>query len=195
MMKQRANRKVRLCRLHGAENIRGMEEIAESRAACREQANLTSGAADPTCADKESHCVRSRRKRGFTLMEMMVSMALVLLVTAAVVASVQVSYRTIRRDHVEQCAIREAENLALCFESKDFVSGVNLLYGAENADVGERVVSIRFSRDGTALPRGTGSYAWSLTATMDGEGTSLSVRAAYPDGEEIYSTTVIRQKQ
>lgn len=148
MMKQRANRKFRLCRLHGAENIRGMEEIAESRAACREQANLTSGAADPTCADKESHCVRSRRKRGFTLMEMMVSMALVLLVTAAVVASVQVSYRTIRRDHVEQCAIREAENLALCFESKDFVSGVNLLYGAENADVGERVVSIRFSRDG-----------------------------------------------
>lgn len=100
MMKQRANRKFRLCRLHGAENIRGMKEIAESRAACREQANLTSGAADPICADKESHCVRSRRKRGFTLMEMMVSMALVLLVTAAVVASVQVSYRTIRRDHV-----------------------------------------------------------------------------------------------
>lgn len=191
MMKRGENQNIRLRRSQSTESLRGAEGVAGFRAVCRETSGLTSVAVDATCAGKVSRRVRSRRKRGFTLVEMVVSMALVLLVTAAVVTTVQVSYRTIRQDHIEQCAIREAENLALCYESKNFTAGVKLLYPDLALSEGQTSVVIYFTQDGKVVKEGDSSAAWHLIAfVMDG---NLYINA-YRNGEskEFYSTSVLR---
>lgn len=192
MMKRGENQNIRLRRSQSAESLRGAEGVAGFRAVCREESGLTSVAVDATRAGKVSRRVRSRRKRGFTLVEMVVSMALVLLVTAAVVTTVQVSYRTIRQDHIEQCAIREAENLVLCFESGNFAAGVKLLYPGLNfpnlTDEQPSVV-IYFTQDGKAVGENDSSAAWKLSASIMGGNLLID---AYRNGEKFYSTSVLR---
>ena len=145
---------------------------------------------------------RRKNRRGFTLVEMVISMALVVMVTLAVLTTAQVSFRTVQKNHVKQCAIREVENIITCFQSADFSAGLKLLYGETvpqltiDADT-VTGATVSFTVDGEAVAKDSSSAVWSVQATVtvseDGKTETVQLTAQYlKNGDPIYSADYTR---
>ena len=135
---------------------------------------------------------------------MVISMALVVMVTLAVLTTVQVSFRTVQKNHVKQCAIREVENIITCFQSADFSAGLKLLYGETvpqlkiDADTDTVTgATVYFTVEGEAVAEGSSSAVWSVkaTVTVSKDGETVQLTAKYlknSDPNPIYSANYTR---
>lgn len=145
---------------------------------------------------------RRKNRRGFTLVEMVISMALVVMVTLAVLTTAQVSFRTVQKNHVKQCAIREVENIITCFQSADFSAGLKLLYGETVPQLtidADKVTgaTVSFTVEGEAVAKDSSSAVWSVEAeiSVDENTTTktIKLKAKYLKNEDlIYSAEYSR---
>lgn len=133
------------------------------------------------------------RRRGFTLVEVMVSMALVVLITIAALATVQFAFYGTRKNNIKQRAVRETDNIIACYQSDDFEAGIRLLYGdAVGTLTPGTPVTVYFTAEGETVTATHADVSWYIQATVDDTANTIELVAAYTDdGDVIYTSTYI----
>ena len=142
-----------------------------------------------------------RKKRGFTVVETVVSMALVAILSVAALATVQTSLNALQKNDVRRDVLRESENVITCYQSDNFSSALKLLYGLEGFDEADPItlITLYFNSDCVASTESDGAL-WSMEVTVStdegGNYEKLSLVARYlRSGDTIYSTDYTRYKK
>ena len=140
------------------------------------------------------------RRKGFTLVEVVISMALVVLIAAATLSTVFFAMRLTQQNNIKQCAVRETENVIVCFQSNDYAGGIGLLYGNAVAEwklnsetpVPKEPLKVYFTATG-AVAESEDTAVWYIQATVDGDNKIIKVITAYKDsGEVIFLSSYLR---
>lgn len=134
------------------------------------------------------------RRRGFTVVETVVSMALVGILSVAALATVQTSLRTLQKSDVQRDVLRESENVITCYQSADFSSALRLLYGVEGINTSD--FTLYFTSERVASTENEGAL-WRMVVTVSENESEncekLSLAAEYiRSGDTIYSTSYTR---
>lgn len=127
-----------------------------------------------------------KRRTGFTLAETVVAMALVAVVSLSTVMTIQTSLHMFQKIEIRQDAIRESENVIVCYQSNNFAAALTFLYGFDVESATE--FTVYYSKDGVATKEADSSSTWKLVVTESA--TALALSSVYlKNEEEIYSTS------
>lgn len=116
-----------------------------------------------------------RNKRGSVLLEVIISMALVVIISGAVIGTVISSDKIASREYADFMAASELDNLLRLFiasdSEEDFDALINSYYGAEDCFVKteeEGVVTYTIEYGSTFKPVESGKYFYTASLTVSG---------------------------
>lgn len=135
-----------------------------------------------------------KKRKGFSIVEAVIAVALSLIMMAAVTAVTMASYTSTRDTKQAQGAVREAKNILVCYQSDNFVSAVQFLYG-DGSIAADESGTVELSFDGsnayvpstaTAEERAS-SEKWRITCTQT-DGVLKVTATETKHGKVIYET-------
>ncbi len=140
-----------------------------------------------------------KKRKGFTLTETVIAMALALLVILSSTSVILTTLRVSRSLAQERCVVQELENILRCYQSSDPVAGLQLLYADRDTAVqctfGEKCTLFFDNRNdflGSTVSPGSQAFAsaaaWQIQCTQEANTIYLQATNA-SNGELLYEIT------